>query len=156
MKKMSMKNGWIKLYRREEEWLNELTSQEEVYYMRSRTMAVWDKRNVKFGTFDARTKIVKEEMLPNWSMGKINTVKNSLLKKGYYKKEKDHRLKLTNAEIFLEKTKKYEIIFQQPGINLHITERNVREYEKAKSSIMDDVEDLTKHMTRFQRKDSEY
>lgn len=89
---MNMKrNGWIKLDRSELEELLGLTDQEFRYYISSRLVCVWDRRNKLAGTFDARTHIVKQEFLPKWANGKINTVKNSLLKKGYYLKTDDAR-----------------------------------------------------------------
>jgi hypothetical protein len=126
---MKIKKGWIKHYRRDLEDLKNLTDQEYRYYMTSCLLAVWDKRNKHFGTFDARTKIIKQEVLPNWSMGKINTVKNSLIKKGYYKKFPEHRLKISNAKDLFDKSKESEYLIQDSEHNIHLSENDFQDAE---------------------------
>lgn len=84
-------NGWIKLHREELERYSGLTDREFRYLIVSRLSAVWDRRNKLAGTFDARTHVVKQDLLPYWAMGKINSVKNSLLSKAFYEKTDDPR-----------------------------------------------------------------
>lgn len=121
------KKGWIKLYRKEMNWADDLTDQELRYYLSARLIIVWDLRNHLFGTFDARTKLMKQEVLPNWSTGKINMVKNSLMRKGLLQKTKDsRRLRVTNAEIWMKKGNKFENLIQSTENNLHSNEHHVQ------------------------------
>ena len=145
-----MKNkGWIKLHRKELEWFSELNDREFRYFMISKMNIVWDKRSQYFGTFDARTKIVKREMFPDWSAGKINTTKNSLLKKGYYEKGEDYRLKIKNAELFLKNDKLIETMIQVSEKNLHITETKIYKPEKMNRDIKEASHDLM-HLKRME------
>lgn len=144
---MNMKmNGWIKFHRKELEWMEILSDQELRYYITSRAHAVWDKRNMYFGTFDSRTAVVKKEMLPNWSNGKINQVKNSLIKKGLYQKMSDYRLEITNADIFFGKSRENESIIQETEKNLHITENYLHNIESKKSDIYDSIKAISEEM----------
>ncbi|MDO8451323.1 MAG: hypothetical protein Q7S76_00455 [bacterium] len=129
-------NGWIKFHRKELEWLKELSDPEVRYYTASRMCVDWDARHNAFGTFDARTNTVKEAMYLNWSVGKINTIKNSLLKRGMYKKTDDpRRLKLTNANLFLKRDKQFETVIQESEKNLHHTEYDFQWIEDAERTL---------------------
>ncbi len=122
------KSGWIRFYRKEHEWMQGFSNAEVRYYFASRQRADWDTRHETFGTFDCRTKVVKQEMLPDWSVGSINAAKRSLLKRGVYQKTDDPRLlKITNASLFLPtRGKRYEKIIQDSEINLLTTEYDIQ------------------------------
>ena len=141
-----MENGWIKFHRKELVWFKEMTDQEMRYYIASRMCADWDYRHKDFGTFDARTHIVKETMLLDWSVGKINTVKNSLLKRGVYKKTADpRRLALTNARLFLKRESKFETVIQESEKNLHYTEYDIQRIENSEREFVRMKSDLARN-----------
>jgi hypothetical protein len=138
-----MEKGWIKLHRREHRWFEAFTDQEVRYYLIARMFAVWDKRSRYFGTFDARTRIVRGEMLPGWSTGKINMVKNSLLKKAAFQKTSDaRRLKVTNANIFLWKGRVAENLIQESTDDLHVVERDFQSVESQNNDIRTHVREI--------------
>ncbi len=132
-----MKKGWIKQYRRDIDDLRDLTEPEYRYYTLSCLFAVWDTRNKLFGTFDARTKTIKAELLPSWSTGKINTTKNLLIKRGFYKKVPDNRLHITNARIVFGKSRDVENLVQNYEGNIRVDEKEIQQAENRLSSIVD-------------------
>src|SRR5690348_7349728 len=143
---MKIKKGWIKHYRRDIEDLKNLTDQEYRYYMTSCLLAVWDKRNKYFGTFDSRTRVVKEILL-SWSIGKINTVKNSLIKKNYYKKIPEYRLKISNAKDLFDKSKESEYLIQKSENNIHLDENDFQSAENEIGDIRTALTSLADSMT---------
>jgi len=139
-------NGWVKLHRKEIESYKTLTDAEFRYYLMSRMVAVWDFKKELFGTFDDRTRIVKEEMLPTWADGKINTIKNSLIKKGWYKKQKDYRLEIKNAKLLFGKGKRVEYLIQESENTIHNVEINIQENEKQNNDLLKDIKKLASNM----------
>ena len=129
------KKGWIKLERKELEWMKDLSDAEFRYYVSARLITVWDKRSGYFGTFDCRTEDVKEDMLLSWSNGKINGVKKSLMGKGLLKQLPRYRAELTNADVFLSKGRDIESFIQETECNLQRTENYVQKTESRKQSI---------------------
>lgn len=115
-------NGWIKLHRKEHAWLQVLSVREQCYYLASRLCADWDIRHPRFGTFDARDKIVARDMLSKWTPSTVNVIKNSLLEKGYYQRTEDRRfLKITNAELWFRGYRGADKIIRDSTENLHCT-----------------------------------
>lgn len=151
-----MKKGWIKQYRRDICDLVDLTDQEFRYFYTSLLLAVWDKKKTNFGTFDARTRILKAEALPNWSDGKINTTKNSLIKKGYLKVAADFRLEIINAKYVFGKTKEVEYYIQNAEHNFHIDENEIQRVEKTNSDVRQDANKLYRSVAIPWNKGSEY
>lgn len=136
-----MKKGWIKEYRRGIDDLSELTDPQYRYYKTSCLLAVWDKRNADFGTFDARTKTMRTA-LPHWSAGKINMVKNSLLTKNYYIRAENFRLGIANAEYLLGKNNKIEYYIQNTETNIHTNENEIQQVE----NILNEIEDARNNL----------
>ncbi len=150
---MKITKGWIKHYRRDLVDLKDLSDQAYRYYMASCLLSVWDKRNKYFGTFDSRTKVIKE-ILPNWSMGKINTVKNSLITAGFYKKEPEHRLKISNAKDLFDKSKESENLIQESECNIHLSENDFQSAENQVGDIRNLIATLASSKTIKYRQDS--
>ncbi len=117
-----MKKGYIKHYRADLEHLRGLSDPEYRYYQVSLLLAIWDAKNKQQGTFDARTSTIKEHL--DWSMGKINQIKNSLIKKGYYSKTKNLRLMISNASLIFGTSRKSETIIRNSEKNFHLAESN--------------------------------
>ena len=152
--KMNMKNaGWVKKFRKELEWMSDLSDMEYRYYDASRLIAVWDNRSKYFGTFDARTDSVKTEMCLDWSNGKINQVKNALIEKGVFKKEKGFRLAIVNADIFLSKGRKGESVVRDSETNLQRDENYIQRTESAAEHIRASTRSIALNKRVFQAPD---
>lgn len=116
--------------------MRDLTDQEWRYYVSARAVTVWDRRSKQFGTFDSRTFSVKEDFELKWANGKVNQIKNSLLRKGLFKKILGkHRLSIVNAEIFLGKGRKYESLIRDAETNLQRDENYVQRTESQAALI---------------------
>lgn len=131
-----MKRGWIKHYRTDLKHLKDLSDPEYRYYQVSLLLAIWDPKNKQFGTFDARTKTIREHL--NWANGKINETKNLLLGKGYYKKAKDWKLEITNSALIFGKSKKHETIIQHTEKDFHTNEADFRLDEQVFNTFFQD------------------
>lgn len=134
----------------------DLSDQEWRYYLSARLIAVWDHRSKHFGTFDARTRLIKESILPGWSDGKINQVKNSLLEKGLLKQSKDFRLEIVNADVFLSKGRKGEYLIRDAESNLQQDKNYMQRTENVADSIRAASRSIALNMrvkndTEFQR-----
>ena len=136
---IKIKKGWIKHHRADLEHLKELSDPEYRYYQVSLLLAVWDKKNGQFGTFDARTKSIREHL--NWAGGKINGVKNSLIEKGYYSKAENWRLMITNAGLIFGKSHKAETFVKNSEKNFHNHELDVQFSEMAYKIFTDTKKD---------------
>ena len=149
-------NGWIKLYRKEHEWACKFSDREWRFYSESRLFAIWDVRNKDFGTFDVRTRIIKRDMLPQWSTGKINIVKNLLLKKHkvYQKTDDPRRLKIINAKLFFERSRRFEKLIQQSEKNLHYVEYHFQLIESVRNDIARMRADVARNKRVSHEKDS--
>jgi hypothetical protein len=152
-------NGWIKLHRKELEWFKDLSGPEVLYYIASRLHADWEFRRKTFGTFDARTRIVKQNMLCDWATGKISETKNSLLERGMYETTDDpRRLRLTNAVLFLKRDRKhekeYDDTIQQSESNLHCVEYDFQQAECATKDIARMRADIARSKRVSSEKDS--
>jgi len=137
------KAGYIKLHRKEEEWLRAVSDAEFRFYVISRLNTVWDKRNRWFGTFDARIKIIKEEWFPDWCTGKICTTRKKLFELGFYTKVKDHRFSITNFDSLMLPGTKYEKYVQSSEVNFLNTEDSIQENEKINEEIAKSTKQLS-------------
>lgn len=138
------KRGWIKVFRREQEWLKELSNAEVVYLLAARIATEWNSKIDYFGTFDARIKEMKK--LLGWSDGTISRVGNLLLGKGVLQKTEDcRRLRITNAELFFSKGnkgKEVEKIILDVENNLHKHELNIQVSEYFPNKVKQKVKGL--------------
>lgn len=125
------KIGWVKFYRKEILWLSEMSEREFVLYLCARASVVWDKRSKHFGTFDGRIKIIKQDIVPQWSVGTISEVRNLLLNRGAFQRTDDPRaFRVTNSEMFLRHGKKIDSLIQFSEENLHVVDKKLQPPEK--------------------------
>lgn len=127
--------------------MSDFTDQEWRYYLSAQLVTVWDHRSKYFGTFDARTESVKEDMLLDWSNGKINQIKNSLLQKGVFKKAKDYRLAIVNADIFLGRGRRSESMIRDAETNLQRDENYLQRTENTAGYIRAATRSIAKGMS---------
>lgn len=143
------KRGWIKLFRRELEWLKQLSNAEIVYLLAARISCEWDHKNDLFGTFDARIKEMQK--LLGWADGTISRVTNLLLDKGLLQITEDHRrLRITNADLFFSKGtkgKEAEKIILDTEQNLQSNELNIQIREYFRNKTLREIQDLKDKMS---------
>lgn len=124
-------NGWAKLHRKELRWFDVMSDRQFRFYNSVRLIAIWDKKNSLFGTFDARIKELKKDVLRDWATGKICEVRKELMDMGALQKTSDHRrLRITNAEILMGRGREAEDMIQFSEDNLLIIDKKVHPPEK--------------------------
>lgn len=143
------KRGWIKIFRRELEWFQDLSNPEIVYLLVVRSVAEWDPKKEQFGTFDARIKEMQKHL--GWSDGTISRVGKLLFGKGYFYKTDDHRRwRIKNAKLFFAKGsegKEAEKIILDTEVNLHIHELDIQVSEYFPCKVRQDIENLKDKMS---------
>jgi hypothetical protein len=139
------RNGWIKIYRKDLDLLRGMSDPEYRYYQTSLLLAVWDSKKSLFGEFDARTVSMRKHF--DWSSGKINETKNSLLKKGYYTKQPNHRLRIKNPKYHFGKDRDIEKQIHHYEGDFHTNEGILQRNEDRVGILMKDRDELAKHMT---------
>lgn len=123
--------------------MSELSDPEFRYYISACLVALWEPKSKLFGTFNCKTEYVKGEMVLNWSSGKINGVKKSLMEKGFLQKRPEFKAAITNADIFLNRGAKVESIIQDAECNLQCTENYIQKIESLNSEINSMKSNLT-------------
>ena len=94
--------GCIKLFRREVEWEKKLNDPELRLYLLHRRIADWDATHARFGTFKISYRKLLAEYLPSsgWSVAKISTTTNALIRKGLISKIGDGSIRVENMLVF--------------------------------------------------------
>ncbi len=114
--------------------LQELTDQEMRLYSTYVLLAHWDRKNKE--TFGKITKLpireIQKKYLKRWSIGKISTVRKSLIKKGYFKPLPEGGFAVDNYWLYQAKMLQAEQAFQCHEQGIHPTELNVRKNEQQK------------------------
>lgn len=147
------KGGYIKEYRRDLDDLKSLSDGDFRYYKVSLLMADWDKRHKTYGTFDARTKTMQEQL--GWSVGKVSGVKTSLLKKGFYKRAQDRRLTVVNADLIFGKGKDIYNLIHSAEFNIHCDEYDFQRVEKQERELRTHINETALKLTMPWQRDSE-
>jgi hypothetical protein len=114
------------------------------YYQTSLLLAVWDSKKSLFGEFDARTVSMRKHF--DWSSGKINETKNSLIKKGYYTKQPNHRLRIKNAKYHFGKGKDIERQIHHYEGDFHTNEEIFQRGEDKERLLMKDIDEIVRKM----------
>jgi hypothetical protein len=144
-----IKGGFIKIFRREVEWMKQLSNAEIVYLVAARAATEWNSRSDLFGTFDARIKEMQKHL--EWADGTISRVTNLLKGKGILQVTEDsRRLRITNAHLFFSKGpkgKEAEKIIRDAEQNLQTNELDIRIHEYFQDKLLQGINDLKDKMS---------
>ena len=127
-----MKASFIKLYREELTIrMRELSDREVVLLLHCMVQADWDKKHgSKFGTFEYRVREIKSDLLPYWSIGKISTVMNSLLDKGFLQRISRSRVRVALYGLCRATVQEAETAYSLIEQGVQPTEQNVQNHER--------------------------
>lgn len=112
--------------------LQELTDQELRLYQTYVLIANWDRKNKE--TFGTTSKLpireVKKKYLKKWSIGKISTVRKSLIKKGFFIPLSEGGYAVDNYWLYQAKMHQAEQAFHCHEQGIHPSELNVQQNEQ--------------------------
>lgn len=125
-------NGYLKLYRYDFLMrLKGLTDQEMRLYLTLVALTKWDRKNKEtFGLVHISVRKLKEKYLKKWSIGKIGTIRKSLVTKEFLTPAEGGGYLVENYWIYQATMPRAELAFQCIEQGIQPTEQNVREIEQ--------------------------